>query len=309
MKIRIFLLIVCVGAIHALTSESNAQDLSRTQGIVDQALQLADAARANSQALGGQAPVRQGWSNPFSTTPPGTTVTSTQPGTGVAVTGSNIRVNAGGLQLDIPRVAGDYGSGGVSYPTTGVPVANPLGANPLGANPLGAGSLGAGSLGTNALQKVQYWKNFADAVNSFHSGNYGQAASLMTQVSPSPETVPAFNHFHALCSFANGNYDRSAEFAYAGLAQSQPVYSWDQLRGYYDDPAVYTRQYQALQSKAAAADATVSTQFLLGYHHLMLGHRKHASQVFERVLTRMPNDPVVKHTLTITQQQPPQPRQ
>jgi hypothetical protein len=64
-----------------------------------------------------------------------------------------------------------------------------------------------------------------------------------------------------------------------------------------------------LQTSAAAADASASTQFLLGYHHLMLGHRKHAAQVLEHVLTRLPNDPVIQRTLTISQQLPPQPQQ
>lgn len=287
MKTTLTLLIFCIGAVQL--SALQAQDLGRTNSLVNQALQIADAARANSYGGTVQAPIQQGWSNPFATSPLTSTVVGAAPnGTGVAVSGSNIRVNAGGLQLDIPRT----------------------GAAPIGPGTyVGAGMPNIGIAGTNALQSVQHWRNFADAVNSFHSGQFDQATSLMGQVNATPTTVPAFNHFHALCTFAEGDFDRSAELAYAGLAQNQPLYSWDQLRGYYKDPAVYTQQYQTLQAKAAAANAPVSTQFLLGYHHLMLGHRQHANQVFEQVLTQMPNDPVIRQTLTITQQAPPQPQQ
>jgi len=285
-KTTLALLIFCISAVQLPALQ--AQDLGRTSNLVNQALQIADAARANSYGSPVQAPVQQGWSNPFATSTAASTVVGATPnGTGVAVSGSNIRVNAGGLQLDIPRTAvAPMGPGGFVNSTPS----------------------NIGGAGMNALQSVQHWRNFADAVNSFHSGRFDQATSLMGQVNTTTTTIPAFNHFHALCTFAEGDFDRSAELAYAGLAQNQPLYSWDQLRGYYKDPAVYTQHYQALQTSAAAANAPVSTQFLLGYHHLMLGHRQHANQVFENVLAHMPNDPVIRQTLTITQQAPPQPQ-
>lgn len=285
MKTKLTLMLFFITTFNLQTTQ--AQDLGRTGNLVNQALQIADAARANSYGVPVQAPIQQGWSNPFATTPATSTVVGPAPsGTGVEISGGNIRVNAGGIQLDVPRT--------VSGPAAGAFI---------------TGGHNIGISGTNALQSVQHWRNFADAVNSFHSGNFNQATSLMGQVNTSPQTIPSFNHFHSLCTFAEGNYDRSAELAYAGLAQNQPVFSWDQLRGYYKDPAVYTQHYQALQTSAAAADAPTSTQFLLGYHHLMLGHRQHANQVLEQVLTQMPNDPVIRQTLTITQQGPPQPRQ
>ena len=287
MKTKFLMVVAGLAAIQMLSLQTHAQDLSRTQGLVNQALQLADAARANTH-ISPQAPVQQGWSNPFASAPAAsTTVTSGVPGTGVAVSGSNIRVNAGGMQFDIPRTGV-----GTTYPAVGSSIGIPA----------------AGTVASNAMQTAQQWKNFADAVTSFQGGNYGDATSLMGQVRPTTDVLPALNHFHALCTFAEGNYDRSAEYAYAGLAQGQPIYNWDQLRGYYKDSAAYSQQYQALQARAAGADASVSTQFLLGYHHLMLGHRKHATQVFEHILTRLPNDPVVQHTLTISKQLPPQPR-
>ncbi len=288
MKTKLVAAIACLAAIQLLGLKSQAQDLSRTQGLVNQALQLADSARANSQ-LHAQPPAQQGFSHPFasSSAPVSTTVTSGVPGTGVALSGSNIRVNAGGMQIDIPRVGG-----GGTYPVAGAAVGVPA----------------TGAIASSAMQTAQQWKSFADAVSSFQGGNYGNATSLMAQASPTTTSLPGVNHFHALCTFAEGNYDRSAEYAYAGLAQGQPIFNWDQLRGYYKDPAAYAEQYQILQTKAAAADASASTQFLLGYHHLMLGHRKHATQVFEHVLKRMPNDPVVQHTLTISKQLPPQPQ-
>jgi hypothetical protein len=281
-KITLTLLFVCVTAVHFSNAAVEAQDLGRTNNLVNQALQLADSARANSFGTNVQVPMQQNWSNPFSST---TTTTVRQPAStpGVAISGSNIRVNAGGMQLDIPRTGAVYPPSNVN-PVMGIPA-------------------------TNSMQTVQHWRNFADAINSFQGGQFDHATSLMQQVNPSPSANPAFNHFHSLCTFAEGNFDRSAEYAYAGLAQSQPIYSWDQLRGYYKDPAVYAQQYQSLQTSAAAADASASTQFLLGYHHLMLGHRKHAAQVLEHVLTRLPNDPVIQRTLTISQQLPPQPQQ
>ena len=82
---------------------------------------------------------------------------------------------------------------------------------------------------------------------------------------------------------------------------------WQQLRSYYDRNERYTNQYEALQQAARQPGSDVSTWFLLGYHHLMLGHHEHAAQVFGAVLKRLPEDPVSKHMLAISQQAPPRP--
>ncbi len=280
MKTKLLLVVACIGAAHFSQSAALAQDLSRSNDLVNQALQMADNARANSYGSNIQVPAQQSWSNPFA---PATSVGPAQAVPAVDISGSNIRVNAGGMQLDIPR------TGGVHPPFTG--------------------RQAIGFSGSNPMQTVQHWRRFADAISSFHNGEFEHASSLMQQVNSSSQASPAFNHFHSLCTFADGNYERSAEYAYAGLAQGQPLYSWDQIRGYYKDPAVYAQQYQSLQTQAMSADASPSTQFLLGYHHLMLGHRERATQVLEHVLTQMPNDAVIRQTLTISQQMPPQPRQ
>ena len=297
MRINKTSLAICIGALCILTvwpkgNTQAFQDLDRINNIVNQARGLADSVRQGGGVSTPQAAATSQWSNPFSANGSGVVSSLAVPATAnptVEVNGADINIMAGGHSFSVPRIANGVAVGpgvlGSSSPSVNLAAAS------------------------NAVQQAQQWRNFATAVQSFRGAEFSNAANLMSQINPTPSRSPALDQFHSLCSFASGQYQQSAEYAYAALAQNQSVYDWNQIRGYYRDSNDYAKQYRALQLKAAEPEADESVQFLLGYHHLMLGHRQQSAKLFMQVLSRMPQDPVVKQVLSISQQAPPVPLQ
>ena len=287
------------------------QDLSRVDDIVNQARGLADNVRAGVAQPLQQTQMDtntsfQSHRNPFSPNPESATVVISSPvmtapqvafqstsGTGVNVTDSNIQISAGGRQFNIPRITtGSVPIGAITRSPSAPTIAVGPGNNSF--------------VEVDVAAKVDAYRSFASAVSKFRNSDFQGAAKHMQIVNEQLPGQSAFNQFHALTHFANGDYDRAAEFAYATSAAA-PLWNWQQLKAYYGDVDHYSQRYLHLQNAAMQQNVTNSTRFLLGYHHLMLGHCQHARQQFEAVLREMPSDPVTKGLLEMTQQVPPAP--
>ena len=256
------------------------QDLNRINNIVSQARGLADTVRASH---GMPTPSYQTFPNPFSVTQ-GTVAFASQPLPTVAINPGEIRVTTGGIDMSVPRIQPGVSVGVPGAVTTGIPATV-----------------------ARADNTVQAYRDFAAAVKAFRGADYNSAKQHMQGAVTAMPNQAAFSQFHSLVHFATGDYKRAAEFAYSSTAVS-PLPSWHQLRGYYGNPQHYTDQYQRLQS-AVNTQSDPSTNFLLGYHHLMLGHHKHAQSQLQAVITALPNDPVAGRLIGISQQIPPAPQQ
>ncbi len=284
MKSRILFFVLSVGMILPVCAMAHPlQDLDRINNLVNQARGLADGVRGAAV----QAPQQQVLSNPFRRDLAGGNAAgiSLQAANGstVDVGADQVRINAGGMEFNIPRVGvGAVGAGNPVRPGFGNPMANTA----------------------EAIEQVACYWAFADATQAFRNADFNTAISKMERASQAKQAN--FDQFNSLCQFAVANYRKSAEHAYAAASKNQ-VWDWRQLRANYGDAARYSQQYLALQQAARQPTSDVSVWFLVGYHHLMLGHREDATAVLNAVLKKLPNDPVAMRMLEICQQAPPAP--
>ena len=305
MKSTLFLLVLQFVLIQPqFANAAPVQDLDRINDLVNQARSLADGARSNPSPLqrrvGVQSPSQ--FKNPFATTVSDRGVdVQSENGPAVKVDPSKIGINVGGRQFEIPRNSGIGDTVGVdSYLHLPAP-------RNYGGSSIAEGVIGRRSLNpvNQAMATAGNYRVFGDAVRAFRVGEFESALSLIREVKTHGKKA-VFDQFQSLCLFASGDYLKSAEFAYAATSQSQ-LFSWDQLRSYYGNPDLYAQQYRKLQRNVTEHDSNPSLRFLLGYHHLILGHRQQASQEFEFVLSKLPGDPVVTQLLEVSKQRPPSP--
>lgn len=300
MKSTLFLLVLQLAVVNTqFAYAAPVQDLDRINNLVNQARSLADGARSNpsSLQLGIGVQSQNQPKNPFATTAGDLGVdVQSENGPAVKVDSAKIGIGVGGHQFEIPRTGRTIAS------SLHIPAPSGVRINGNAGNTYVGGPVGNID---RAISTASNYRVFGDAVRAFRAADFDSALSLIRQVKTSVKS-PVFDQFQSLCFFASGNYLKSAEFAYAASSQSQ-ILNWDQLRGYYGNPDLYAQQYQLLQQNVAEHDANPSLRFLLGYHHLMLGHRQQASQEFEFVLSKLPGDPVVTQLLEASKQLPPTP--
>ncbi len=162
---------------------------------------------------------------------------------------------------------------------------------------------------TETLSPTAGYIEFARGIQALSQSNYPAAIiHLENYVQANPQD-PMAHPYLSLAFFAQGNYDRAAEYAYSTAATNEP-WNWTQLQALYSDVNHYAAQYEQLQMAARRQDATSSTKFLVGWHHIMLGHRAAAAAEFQIVLNEIPNDPVVGKLLALANQPailPPEP--
>lgn len=294
MKANVLFALLILGLVIPVGAMS--QDLDRVNNLVNQALEMAEGARN----VGSTAQIQQQdrIHNPFAQRTEGLGVQAAN-GTRVGVDSDRIRINAGGQQFQIPRI-----SSGPAYQTPDS--VDPHMAGQTRPHRYGTGRLtNIGAPGSQVSATYGPYLEYSNAVVAFRGGDYRKADQLMDRVPA--DAIPVGNQFRALCKFSQGNFPRSAEFAYATLGRVS-AWEWRQLRSYYKASDDYRVQYLALQDAVRQPTCDVSTQFLLGYHHLMLGHRSHAIKMFDLVLAKLPNDPVVTRLVRIAHDAPPAPR-
>jgi hypothetical protein len=87
----------------------------------------------------------------------------------------------------------------------------------------------------------------------------------------------------SLALFAKGEYGPAAEAAHATVALG-PIADWPRLYGYYNNRDRYEQHFNALKEFAAENPQAPEGHFLLGFHHLMMGHRDSAKDHFAHYL-------------------------
>lgn len=273
------------------------QDLDRISDIVNQARGMAETARTgNLSATTNESDsdaVGRSLNNPFSRTNSVANLRQESDRPNVDVGQNAIQIDAGGRQFTIPRV-GSVDGGNINQ-NLAASIGNAVG----GTAPRGRANVGA------ALKTANAYRIFGDATRLFYHADY-QGSWEKLQTIEDVDPLSPIEQFQSLCLFANGEYAKSAEIAYASIAQ-MPFYSWEQLRAFYGDSEDYVNQYRQLQVAVSQHQSDATLRFLLGYHHLMLGHRQHAAREFEFVLTKLPGDQVVNQLLSISKQAPPAP--
>ena len=147
-----------------------------------------------------------------------------------------------------------------------------------------------------ALQLVQA------AQKSFREQDYAKASSIMDDVLKlQPKSSSAYQ-FRALIHFAGKDYDQAAADVYDTLLRG-PIWQWETIRSLYESRDEYVRQYTELARAAAKDDDSMSKHFLLGYHHLALGHLGEGQKELARVLEIQPNEPLTTKFLAAVEKQ------
>ena len=136
------------------------------------------------------------------------------------------------------------------------------------------------------------------AKKAFRRGDIDQAEQLITQVLQlSPNSASAFQ-FRALCHFAQKDYDAAAADVYDTLLRG-PAWNWEVIKTLYGNVDEYGKQYHDLSRAAAANQDSMAQHFLLGYHHVMLGHLRHGELELKRALEIQPKEPLITKLLAV----------
>jgi len=121
------------------------------------------------------------------------------------------------------------------------------------------------------------------ARTAFMNGDYAGAQRLAQHaVIDTPDQAKA-HELLSLALFAQGNYAGAAEAAHAAVSLGS-VPDWPTLYGYYNDREKYEQHFNAIKQFAHDHPDAPEGRFLLGLHHLMMGHRDPAKNEFAEYL-------------------------
>jgi len=119
--------------------------------------------------------------------------------------------------------------------------------------------------------------------------NYGSAlaaADKALKLSPQNSDV---NQLKALILFSMGDFQKASASAYTGLSTGR-AFTWPTLAQLSPSVDDYKRQYAALADQSRANPDQASLSFLLGYHHLMLGHMAEGRAALAAAQEKLPQD-------------------
>lgn len=159
------------------------------------------------------------------------------------------------------------------------------------------------------MKRVEIYQQYALALSAFHKRDYDKAKSLLKDLEESIENEGAVAQTYALILFQTGDFQRAAEWAYNSLQSVKP-FDWKTIQGLYGHPSDYASRYKELQTASRNEPERIELHFLLAYHHLMLGHRRHAEAELKLVQQSLDADPLVLNLIQETQTpfaEPPQP--
>lgn len=125
----------------------------------------------------------------------------------------------------------------------------------------------------------------------------GALAQMDAAVALVPENRDA-RQFRSLILFAMRDYKPAAAEAYEAILKG-PIWTWETVRDLYPNKDRYSEHYRRLQKDARAFPDAMETQFLLAYHHLVLGHLAPGEKQLRRVLEIRPEEPVSRQLLEV----------
>lgn len=137
---------------------------------------------------------------------------------------------------------------------------------------------------------------FDQAREAFAKGDYKRALQLDEQAIQKTPSDPVLHEFASLCSFALGDYGRSAAVLNSLLAVA-PGMDWTTMSSLYSDVDEYTKQLRALESFCKEKPDDSAALFVLAYHYLVTGQDDPAIKMLQRVVKQQPSDLVSKKLL------------
>lgn len=120
------------------------------------------------------------------------------------------------------------------------------------------------------------------------------AADKALQQSPQNSDV---HQLKSLILFAMGDYQKASASAYNGLATGR-AFTWPTVAKLYPSVEDYKRQYASLAEQTRDKSDQASLHFLLGYHHLMLGHVAEGRASLAAAQTKLPQDKLLSVLLS-----------
>ncbi len=116
-----------------------------------------------------------------------------------------------------------------------------------------------------------------------------QAISVALQREPKNA---ALLQLKSLIAFAQADFQQSAATAYSAMTLGR-AFNWNMVQQLYPSVAEYTEQYHQLASLAKEKPEQAQLQFLLAYHHLVLGHQKEGRMALEQAQKNLPQDKLI----------------
>jgi tetratricopeptide (TPR) repeat protein len=136
------------------------------------------------------------------------------------------------------------------------------------------------------------------ARNSFYSGDYARALSLLdAALSKTPSDV-VLHEFRALCLFALHRYKEAAGTLYAVLSVG-PGWDWTTMSGLYPNVDVYTEQLRSLEDYVRQNPDSPDGHFVLAYHYMTAGHQDAAARQLKQVIRLARNDQLSRQLLAM----------
>jgi hypothetical protein len=102
----------------------------------------------------------------------------------------------------------------------------------------------------------------------------------------------ALLQLRSLISFAQGDFQKAAADAYSALSFGRSL-DWTAIQQLYPSVPEYTDQYHRLAAVAKEKPEEAHVQFLLAYHHLMLGHKPEGRVALEAAQKKLPQDKLI----------------
>ena len=141
-------------------------------------------------------------------------------------------------------------------------------------------------------------KEMYDAAQAaFKQGRYFQAIQKSGKAIESDLENVAMHDFLQQSMFALGDYRSAAIEAHAVLHLGKPT-DWQSVAKLYADPAEYTDHLRTLENDVKENPGDAATQFLLGYHYNVLGHKPHAIKHLKKAFELAPKDEQASKLLT-----------
>lgn len=174
----------------------------------------------------------------------------------------------------VPAAAADPAANPAAPPQPGDPAAAPSPADEKDAAP---------------VTKEAAVEIYTAAQAAFKQGRYFQAIQKSGKAIEGDLQNPAMHDFLQQSMFALGDYRSAAIEAHAVLHLGKPT-TWQTVAKLYADPAEYTDHLRTLENDVKENPSDPATQFLLGYHYNVLGHKAHAVKHLKTAFELAPKD-------------------